>query len=152
METPVNIASDRPYRRAKVLVNPNFQWKMVAWGLASIATIVFLIFISDFILFSQLKNVGYESGFSAEHSYFQIFSEFQHRRQLMLLVLSFSLFTLHVGFYVIYSHRIAGPIYGSIKYLNEMSSGKKPGPLKFRKKDFFPELADAINRVADKNR
>ena len=57
------------------------------------------------------------------------------------------IFLLVSGLYL--SHRVAGPL-GRLK--NEMdgvASGKTPGVVKFRKKDFFQDLAASFNRQTD---
>lgn len=43
------------------------------------------------------------------------------------------------------SHRIAGPVFKATRYLNEAVDPQKRYNLKFRKGDFFNELAEAIN-------
>jgi hypothetical protein len=47
------------------------------------------------------------------------------------------------GFYA--SHRLGGPIYKTILYLKKYRDGHDLEPLKFRKGDFFYELADEVN-------
>jgi nitrogen fixation/metabolism regulation signal transduction histidine kinase len=44
------------------------------------------------------------------------------------------------------SHRIAGPIYRMCLHLDLVANGKTEKDVSFRKKDFFPELAEAFNR------
>ena len=53
------------------------------------------------------------------------------------------------GLYI--SHRIAGPIYRMQKELQDMSE-EKPVELRaiqFRKKDYFPELAETFNHLVE---
>lgn len=45
------------------------------------------------------------------------------------------------------SHRFAGPVYALRKALREIAQGEKPRRLKFRKHDFWHELADDYNAL-----
>jgi len=54
------------------------------------------------------------------------------------------------GLGVYYLHRIAGPVYRIEKTIREMAEGKKVEPIKLRKKDFFKSLAEAVNKLIDK--
>jgi hypothetical protein len=49
------------------------------------------------------------------------------------------------GFYC--SHRLAGPVFKTIRYLQNYREGKANQPLSFRDGDFFHELADEVNSV-----
>jgi hypothetical protein len=48
------------------------------------------------------------------------------------------------------SHRFAGPIYALRKAIREVAHGDKPRRLKFRKRDFWRELADDYNAMLEK--
>jgi hypothetical protein len=47
------------------------------------------------------------------------------------------------------SHRIAGPMFKLTKYLAELREGKDVGKLCFREGDYFPEVADEINKTIE---
>lgn len=52
------------------------------------------------------------------------------------------------GFFgVFFLHRVAGPVYRFRQVLKKMGSGEIPGNVQLRKKDFFKETADELNRV-----
>jgi nitrogen fixation/metabolism regulation signal transduction histidine kinase len=48
------------------------------------------------------------------------------------------------------SHRFAGPIYALRKAIREVAQGDKPRRLKFRKRDFWRDLADDYNAMLEK--
>lgn len=50
---------------------------------------------------------------------------------------------------IFFSHKIAGPIYKTRKYLELVRQGGFPGRLFFRKGDYFPELADDFNSTME---
>jgi nitrogen fixation/metabolism regulation signal transduction histidine kinase len=45
------------------------------------------------------------------------------------------------------SHRFAGPVYSLRRALREIAEGKPPRKLKFRRHDFWHELADDYNAM-----
>lgn len=45
------------------------------------------------------------------------------------------------------SHKIAGPLYKLNKTLLDVAAGHKLGPISFRNKDNFPELAESYNKA-----
>lgn len=51
---------------------------------------------------------------------------------------------------LIYSNRIAGPIYRLRKEMEDMANGNIGGQINFRKKDEFKELAENLNLVKKK--
>ena len=52
------------------------------------------------------------------------------------------------GFFgVFFLHRVAGPVYRFRQVLQKMGSGEIPGEVQLRKRDFFKETADELNRV-----
>ncbi len=62
----------------------------------------------------------------------------------IFLLLSFVMVGL-VG--VLLSHRLGGPVFHLQQYLNAVADGRaEPGPVRFRKGDFFHDLAAAFNR------
>ena len=134
-------------KKKTFIINPRFQWTIVLWGISLFFFLVLIVYCLDRILFMQLKNIGSEAGFAPSHMYYQILLEFEKRNALVFLGMSFFLAVFLVIFCILFSHRIAGPIYQAIKHLKEHPNSKT---LSFRKKDFFPELAEAINQTLKK--
>jgi nitrogen fixation/metabolism regulation signal transduction histidine kinase len=48
---------------------------------------------------------------------------------------------------VIFSHRIAGPLYRLQRHLKAVAAGAEPGDVKFRRGDLYQELAEACNEL-----
>jgi len=63
-----------------------------------------------------------------------------------LLVLAF-LLPVFVVDSIKLSHRFAGPIYALGRALREVAQGEKPRKLKFRKRDFWHDLAEDYNAL-----
>lgn len=51
------------------------------------------------------------------------------------------------SFGIFFLHRVAGPVYRFRQVLSKIGSGQIPGEVHLRKKDFFKETAEEINRV-----
>jgi peptidoglycan hydrolase CwlO-like protein len=58
-----------------------------------------------------------------------------------------SLLIFAAAFEIIHLHRIAGPMHRIEKVLEELSQGKRVGPIRLRKKDFFQNIAESLNKV-----
>jgi hypothetical protein len=56
------------------------------------------------------------------------------------------IFVLLFAFGLVFSHRIAGPLYKFRMHLESSAKSKRYSKVMFRSKDFFVELADAYNR------
>lgn len=50
-----------------------------------------------------------------------------------------------IGFGLVYSNRIAGPLYKLEKFLKAKANGEVVGDVKFRDRDNFTEIATAMN-------
>ena len=50
-------------------------------------------------------------------------------------------------FSVFFLHRVAGPVYRIRQVLKRLGSGEIPSEVQLRRKDFFKETADELNRV-----
>jgi len=70
------------------------------------------------------------------------------RKVNLLLLISIPLILLIVWIIALeLSHRLAGPVYRIERELEEISEGKKSGPLKLRRKDELKPLVDKINKI-----
>ena len=69
--------------------------------------------------------------------------------QIIMRLIVFSLPILFVvfAFTVIFTHRIAGPLFRLERTLDDVLDGKDVDPIKVRKNDDLQELMDKINRL-----
>jgi hypothetical protein len=67
-----------------------------------------------------------------------------HGPFLLVLVFLLPVFVMDT---VKLSHRFAGPIYSLRRAIREITQGKKPRQLKFRKRDFWHDLANDYNEM-----
>lgn len=121
--------------RRKYIIDPKFQWTIVAYSLGvSIATTLCHITIEKLATFEQFQiAAGYGGNFFGPKG----------------AMIALEIF-LMVGIFVIsilFSNRLAGPIYRMRRHMDDFAQGKTVPPLKFRKEDYFSELEDSYNRL-----
>jgi hypothetical protein len=152
-QAPASTEKGRPTgapKRRVLLVDTAFQRKLLA-QMAALICFLFLGFYALNTLFAAqaldaIANLPTgatpeEMALARENA----LAAYQVQMNLVVLVLSCC------GLGVVYTlglritHKIAGPIYASIKHLDEVARGKSERELKFRDGDFFPLLAEAIN-------
>ncbi len=132
-------------RRKKFLIIPKFQLPLI-YFVSSLFLIFSLIALGLVIFnFHEMKLLGHEIGLSQDHPFF----EFVHNQQ-KLLTLSFATFIIFglVGnffFILFFSHRLAGPIYKLIRFLEE--DDHKGQKIIFRKDDFLKPYEEKLNNL-----
>lgn len=136
-------------KKKSLLINPQFQWKLIGYvGLLTLLILGTVLGLFQYG-FQQFQVIGETAGLPADHIYFQFIQMQQSLLYNVLAVLSIivALILLFGGLFI--SHKIAGPIYRMQKSLREMSANQpvELNEIKFRDKDFFPELADAFNEL-----
>jgi nitrogen fixation/metabolism regulation signal transduction histidine kinase len=57
-----------------------------------------------------------------------------------------------MGLGILYSHRIAGPLYHLDRKMRRIAGGEEPSPLQFRRRDQFLELTESFNAMVVKLR
>ena len=51
---------------------------------------------------------------------------------------------------IFFSHKVAGPLYKLNQYLLKIANDEHVDEIRFRKGDYFPELADSFNNAVEK--
>jgi hypothetical protein len=138
------------YKRKVLLINPNFQLRFMAFMVGVSLVAISIFYFANHFFFNEFVQQGKDLGLPADHSFFEFIGEQRARMTVIFAVtalIEFFFISL-AGLFI--SHRIAGPLYRLHKYLSDIASGKDVGKVSFRKKDFFPELADATNKALKK--
>jgi len=76
-------------------------------------------------------------------------SDIKKKLDLIFIIKSALILIFLVTGGVIYSHRIAGPLYKMRKHMQDITKGKKLDTLEiqFRRKDFFQEMVSVYNHM-----
>ena len=139
-------------KKSSYLINPKFQWTLIGYA----ALVAFLILVTVYGLFTygfhEFAQMGQQAGLPPDHVYFQFISmqESTFLRVIGAIAIMVGLILIVGGIMV--SHKIAGPIYRMQKEFNTMAANPEVEltPIKFRKGDYFPELADSFNQLVEK--
>lgn len=131
------------------LIYPRFQLTLVAMNTGVLLAVFAVLSIQLNRAFGQLRQSGIDLNLGESHPYFK-FLTLQAQTVVTYLGWGFVLATVisSLGILMI-SHRLAGPIVRLNGYLKRISDEgpRAVTPLKFRKGDFFSELAGSVNQA-----
>lgn len=134
-------------QRRVFLINPKMQLAFLAYsiGIAFVVSTVFYAATAYF--FWKFRRMGQSLGLPSDHSLFQLLGDQQNAMNwIFIVVCAVSTVVLCVGGLWL-SLRLAGPLYRLRRHMQDVAEGKTTDDVKFRQKDYFPELAEAFNRV-----
>lgn len=140
------------YRRTNFLINKRFQLKYILFVCSWILALSLIFPFIHYNLFMQFIDYMKVDPLGPE------IEELQGKREemMMTLIMIESLFVIIVAAISVFmSHRIAGPIFKTVKTMRaNADTADLKSKLYFRKGDNFPELADAFNyftaRISDR--
>ena len=135
--------------RRAYLINPDFQLKFVGFSLLMMLISLVFLYFSNLYFVWKIMDIGHSLGLPINHPFFQFVAE---QKKILNTVFAFSslgvsLVILLGGIFL--SHRVAGPISRIDSYIQSvLDHPETPATeLSFRKSDFFPELAELVNRL-----
>ncbi len=135
--------------KKSLLLNPKFQLKLLGYFLALSLSTIAIFYAAVTVFFWKFHSSGIELGLPADHVFFRFLTEQKNLMNVIFLVTSIlSTTALAIGGLVL-SHKIAGPVHRLCQYFENLKSGTKLYPLKFREGDFFPEVPEYINQYLD---
>lgn len=131
--------------RKNFLINPRFQLSFLAYTLGiSVLTIVFF-YAADAYFFWKFRQLGQGLGLPSNHVFFQFLDE-QHATKNTYYGIAAGVTVSFLSIWgLLLSHRVAGPLYRLRKHLTSVAQGETLSDVRFRKGDFFQEVADAYN-------
>lgn len=140
----------RRFRRRTFLINPGFQLRFMLYVVAFVLIGFGVMYVGNYYYLSAVYEMGRELDLDSSHPYFEFIDMQKLLLQKVYLGVSAASFAVIMTSGLFLSHRIAGPIYRIVSYMDEVVSGKtNMRPVKLREGDFFPEIADALNKVID---
>ena len=132
--------------RRRLLVHFQFQIRLIKDSILVALVSVIIYFLAMRYFFWKFEQFGKLQGLEPNHVFFRFIAEQQ--RQMVGIFLATSLVVIFavVSFGLTISNRIVGPFLRLKKHFELKGQGKPVGPLRLRKKDFFFELEDSVNR------
>lgn len=132
-------------KRKKFLIQPAFQISVIKHMTLLTVFVIMTFYSANLYHFWSLRERGLKLGLAPDHIFFEFLRSQQRTMDLIFIVTSIVVLAIIVGFGVFLSHRVAGPLHRLKTYLGEDHS-KTKYPLKFRKNDYFTDVADALNK------
>lgn len=137
------------FRRRRYLIQPKFQLTLIAFNAILAALTIIIFYAQNIAAFTELSGADIEELQANEYIQEVIQEEETKLRRIFSLTSLVVLFLMVVGGLIL-SNRVAGPIYRMQTHMKDLLDGKDVGPIKFRDKDFFLELAEQYNEVLKK--
>lgn len=131
--------------RKRLLIDPVFQKSFLTYTIGSALAVVSIFFAAIRVFFWRLESKGVSIGLPKDHVFFQFVREQRWTMDVIFLITACATVAILVSTGLHLSNRIAGPIFRAKKYLAGLRAGEVTGPLAFREKDYFQDLADSIN-------
>jgi methyl-accepting chemotaxis protein len=141
-----------PIKRKKYIVNPRLQLALVI-GANALAIIAAAVMITLAVTAkTHMENYVTGLNLTSNHPAIAVIAEREaefDRVVVAAILIQFILFNVAAIFM---SHRIAGPIHRLTRHLESVGEGGDPVDLKFRKDDFYAEVAVSVNKVMSRLR
>jgi methyl-accepting chemotaxis protein len=139
-------------RRRTYLINPRFQWRFIGFMATVSLLAISLLFVSNILFFRNMEHEALSVGLTRDNPYFDFLQEQKSALSLLYFTVSGLVFVVMMGLGILYSHRIAGPLYQLDRKMRRIADGEEPSPLHFRRRDQFVELAESFNAMLVKLR
>lgn len=136
--------ADGSNRRRKYLIHRKFQFTIIGFNLLIALLMLSAFFIENIYVFSTFTGPEYEELIGGS-IFFELLEEDRAKMKIALLITSVVTLAVMVIGGLVLSNRVAGPVYRIRNHMDDVMSGKTDRKLKFRTKDFFPELAESYN-------
>jgi len=129
-------------RRRQLLILKTFQIRYIALVLVFMFVVAFLagytVYVTTWIMFGEKLAAVYPQG---------LLREIVEKVNLVLLLRLLLITPLVIVVGLIFSNRIAGPIYSMKRFLRKVSQGHYEGRLTFREHDELQDVAEEVNAL-----
>jgi methyl-accepting chemotaxis protein len=129
------------------LINPAFQMRFVAFSIISSLIVIILVAGMQYYFFNHYQNLGIQNGIPSDHIFFEFLREQRNFITVALSILAVIITLVQVTLGILFSHRVAGPIYRMNQHMQGITSGEEPSTFKVRDGDYFQELVDNFNSM-----
>ena len=137
----------KPKGRKQFIVDPRFQYGFLAWMVTLALVVTGIIYGANYYFFFKYEQRGLEMGLTPDHVFFRLLQEQRADMNVIFVVASLVCIAFLTFAGAILSHRVAGPIYKMRKHIDAVVRNETVQDITFRKNDYFPELAEAFNKL-----
>ena len=138
------IESKQPGRK-NFLINPKFQLSFMGYTIGISMITIGFFYAADAYFFWKFGQLGQGLGLPSNHVFFQFLDEQRSTKNFYYGIASGVAVTFLAVWGMLLSHRVAGPLYRLSKHASLVAMGGTRSDVRFRKGDFFQEVADAYN-------
>ncbi len=129
------------------LINPKFQLSIISYALFISVITIAVFYMSNLYFIGKLVSVGTSLNYSPDHPFFAFIREQKKMMHSVFLVTASTVcLTIVIGGLIL-SHRIAGPVFRLQEYLESLVENRTFKKLSFRKRDYFSDLAESMNKA-----
>jgi hypothetical protein len=130
------------------IINPYFQLRCILFMNAVAVGVIGVFYVSLRVFFEKFNEIGNQLELSRDHIFFVFVLDQEVRMNRIFIVASLVIIVFISLSAIVFSHRIAGPLYKLRKHLEAVAMNPIPMQIRFRKTDFFQELPPAYNAAA----
>lgn len=134
-------------RRRKLLIEPNFQIGFLIHTLLGALMTSAIFYVANRLFFWKFTDYGRQAGLAPDHVFFKFLATQQSQMNQIYVGTVIFVCAFLIGYGLMYSNRVAGPIFHLRKYLKIYARGKTDQPLRFRRNDLFTDLEPLINEA-----
>lgn len=138
--------------RKSYFVNSAFQWPFVLFVVGLVLSCVAVFFIADLYFFWKFRDGGRALGLRPDHAYFTFLAEQESVRRGIFAIAAFVVSVIGGVSAVLFSHRIAGPLHRLKSHFLQVANELTVDDVRFRKDDFFQDVAYSFNQLMAKYR
>lgn len=132
--------------RRRFLINPSFQLAFIGRMISVAVAIIAVFYGANAYFFWNLRDQAVNQNVPLDHIFFRYLDYHEQRITTMVLALGVVVILGLAVFGLLYSHRIAGPLYRLTKHLRAIADNQaEPARVAFRRGDYFQEIASAYN-------
>jgi hypothetical protein len=131
--------------RKNFLINPKFQLSFLAYTLGVSMLTIGFFYAADAYFFWKFHQLGQGLGLPSNHVFFQFLDEQRATKNTYYAIAAGVTVSFLTIWGMLLSHRVAGPLYRLRKHATSVAQGETMSDVRFRKGDFFQEVADAYN-------
>lgn len=138
-------------RRGQLWINSRVQSYLLIHGLIFGAYFLVIFGVVEFFFFERLKVDLDAAGLDAANPWVRFFFDYQWTKVMVIIALSIAVMLVSFLQMLYVSHRICGPVYKLTRFLeNKIRHPESSDELRFRKNDYFVEVASAANELFEK--
>lgn len=139
-------------RRKQWIINKKFQYNFLLTAIIPLLILLCFFWLGIEIIFHEMVSFAMDLGLPKNHSFYVFLKDQKLKSLVILILITIPSVFVYFIWAVVYSNKIAGPLYRLNKYFTEIKDLKEDEipKLSFRKGDYFSEIVDSVNNFLKK--